>query len=189
MLTPGERRILERIRTHARAGLPCPTNAEIAKMVGLTHRTVEQSMCELYRANRLRSTRVGSRRIITLVGEGIKTAPPVVEETVTVRPALRQIIDNASTIFGVGPRDITDATRLPHIVRARHAVCLVASERGWGPCAIARAINRDHSSAREGRKSAAERAKTDQLFAANVRALRELTPMPFTKTVALERAA
>ncbi|MBL4858670.1 MAG: hypothetical protein JKY36_05670 [Erythrobacter sp.] len=83
-----------------------------------------------------------------------------------------RLIDRASVIFDVGPRDIRSPYRADHIAIARHAVCKVASELGVTMTDIGPALNRDRCTARDSRDRAAFLEKTDPEFAARLDALR-----------------
>ena len=88
---------------------------------------------------------------------------------------ISSIIDAASEVFDVGPRDMRSHYRAHHIANARHAVCKVASEIGWPLVDAAAELRRDRCTARDSRNRAAVLERTDPTFAARLSALRART--------------
>ena len=88
---------------------------------------------------------------------------------------IASIIDVASEVFGVGPRDMRSHYRAHHVAQARHAVCKVANEIGWLIVDAAAELGRDRRTARDSRNRAAELERTNPTFAARLAELRART--------------
>jgi len=66
------------------------------------------------------------------------------------RDEFRAIVDAVCAEFGVDPAAISAPTRGPAIIcEARSLICIIASQRGFSSCRIARLINRDKSTVRK----------------------------------------
>lgn len=175
---PARRKLLAHLRKLARDGKVCPTDRSLAAALGISTDHVSKCMAELRDGNRISVENVGSRRIVTLIAEGLATADPRPEpEPFVFKPRVREITQAAADIFGVPVRDILSKSRFREHTSARQAVCLVAWERGWSSPAIGRVLGRDHSTVLHGRDRAAALGAGDPGYAAKVAELLERSPV------------
>ncbi|RIV79553.1 helix-turn-helix domain-containing protein [Pelagerythrobacter aerophilus] len=177
-MKPLRSKLLRYLRELARAGQPCPLNRDLAAHLGASADGISEALTQLRDLNRIAIERVGNRRIVTLLGEGIATADPrPAPEPIVVRPRVREIIDTASRIFDVPAKDIASASRLRMHSTPRQVVCYVASQRGWRSTEIGRVLQRDHSTVLYGLDRVRARRAADAEFAAKVAELLERSPV------------
>jgi chromosomal replication initiation ATPase DnaA len=81
------------------------------------------------------------------------------------------MVQKASELFKVHPRDLISTYRFNFIVRARFAMYLALRQRGWSYPKIGRLLKRDHSSVVHGVKRAQYMVEKDPDFAAKVQEL------------------
>lgn len=86
-------------------------------------------------------------------------------------PINEAIIQRASELFSVHPRDLISSYRFNFIVRARFAMYLALRQRGWSYCKIGRLMKRNHSSVIHGVQRAEYMVEKDPDFAAKVQEL------------------
>lgn len=80
-------------------------------------------------------------------------------------PSIETIIARAASAHGMSPRELTQQSRFPHIVRARHAAYLAGRMAGYSSRVFADAIGRDGGTVRFGIRRAKALAEHDPLFA------------------------
>lgn len=171
-------RLLAYLRDIAMQGLVCPTNAQIAEAIGIGEVHASKTLMELRDLHRVHVERVGNRRIVTILGEGLRTADPRPQPGPTLlKPRVREITEAASAIFDVPAKDIFARSRFREHVMARQAVCFVASKRGWKPGEIGRVIGKDASTVAHNRDVVPRRVANDEDYAAQVTALMERAPL------------
>ena len=171
-------RLYAHLRDLATQGRVCPTNAVIGETLGISAIHVSKVLAELRDMNRIAVRKAGSRRIVTILSEGIETADPApVLGPIAIRPRVREILETASQVFDVPVKDIMSGSRKRRHARPRHAVCFVGYRRGWSSPQIGRGIGREHSTVRYGRERAAEIAVIDLDYAAKVDELLERSPV------------
>ena len=171
-------RVLTHLRRLAEDGQVCPTNREIADALGTYQTAVTGSLTALKEIGVIETERAGNRRIVKLVQHGLETADPCGPQFVIRRPTILSICEAASETFYVAVPKIRSRSRSTQIVRARHAVCLVASARGHQSTVIGRVLDRDHSTVLHAVKRAHALRSRNPDFAAQLADLERQVPLP-----------
>lgn len=163
-------RVLEKA---AATGARCPSDRDIAPIIGFTCKTTAGKFLTAMAAEGLIAIRSsGGKRQVTIGG---KSTAPFGNKLKPVRPKppmpIRAIIDEAATLFGVRPADIYGPSQFWRHVRPRSAVCRVAWLHGWSSPAIGAELARDHSTILNARDRALAYAAQCSLTAARLRRL------------------
>lgn len=130
-------------------------------------------MAELVRQEMLitRDRRVIARKL----GVKLHRVNDLAKEFAPPRPVrmLSDIVFAAAAHAGLTVEDVTGKSRAVALVRARHAVCLIAGQEGHSNPAIGRALGgRDHTTIMHARQAAEERAAREPEYAEYVERVR-----------------
>lgn len=167
--------ILRELELAAAAGLPCPTNRAMAAIAKCAVGHPRETIKRLAEEGVIEVIAPTPRRQIRIVRTGWQTAPivpPTGKPVFRPTPAVREIIRIASEKSGRPIPDIMGRSRFSEHVRVRQAVCLLAFERKWSKCHIARVLGRDHSTVHHSIEVCGEYIKRDHELRRLVEAVR-----------------
>lgn len=127
----------------ALANRACPSNEEIARVAGFgTSSTASKCVRFLCDQGRIEYRRRGTDRVVYVKS--------VDRCTFDVHQGVHNIVSRAAAVFDTTVRDILSDSKFREHVRARWAVMLVATEIGYPPTTLGRAVSRNHATVNYG---------------------------------------